>query len=150
MSIRARVEDALFLWDKGRLEGAFLNALIAVAATARRIYPDRTVVSDRESFEQFLTSAHSVRIRVEYRGELHPVEHIFYKWLRCELVHEGGIPVDIHFTPDAEPGVMAVRAGGAPEYVLKISHGWFDHLIYAVVHAPVNVDEFRDLLMKSA
>jgi hypothetical protein len=42
MSIRARVEDALFLWDKGRLEGAFLNALIAVAATARRIYPDLT------------------------------------------------------------------------------------------------------------
>ena len=85
------------------MEGAFLSALAAVAASARRQFPNRKVIGDRESFERFLTGAHSVRISVEFRGEAHPVEHIFYKWLRCELVHEGGIPVDIQFMLDDKP-----------------------------------------------
>ena len=38
MSIYTHVEDAILLWKDGRLEGAFLNALVAVAATARRRY----------------------------------------------------------------------------------------------------------------
>lgn len=142
MGIRTRIEDALFLWGNGHQEGAFLSALIAVAATARRVFPDRKTVSDRESFERFLADAHSVRISVEYRGECHPVEHIFYKWLRCELVHEGGVPVDIQFMPDDKPGFMSIRAGGDPEYILKISHGWFHHLVHTIVSAPVNAAEF--------
>lgn len=150
MSIRARIEDALFLWDNARLEGALLSALAAVAASARRQFPDREAVGDREAFERFLAGAHSVRISVEYRGEAHPVEHIFYKWLRCELVHEGGIPVDIKFMPNDQPGTMSVRAGGAPEYVLKISHGWFHHLIKAVINAPMNADEFRGFVVHGA
>jgi hypothetical protein len=141
MSIRARVDDALFLWSNGRLEGAFLSTLVAVAASARRKYP---TLKDRESFENFLQDARLVRISVEYRGECHPIEHIFYKWLRCELVHEGGIPIDIQFMTDAEPSVMSVRAGGAPNHILKISHGWFYHLLGAVTTSPVNADEFRD------
>lgn len=144
MSIRARIEDALFLWEHGRLEGAFLSVLVAVAASARRQFPDRKAVGDRESFERFLTGAHSVRISLEYRGECYPVEHIFYKWLRCELVHEGGVPVDIQFMPDNKPGFMSIRAGGAPEYVLKISHGWFYNLVKIVIGASINADEFRD------
>ena len=142
MSIRTRIEDALLLWEQGRLEGAFLCALVAVAASARRQYPDRKSVGDREAFERFLTNAHTVRLSVEYRGECQSIEHILYKWLRCELVHEGGIPIDIEFMLDSEPGLMSVRAGGAPEYVLKISQGWFHHLIGAVVNAPANADEF--------
>src|SRR5258705_400020 len=110
MSIRARVEDSLLLWNSGRLEGAFLNALIAVAGTARRRYPKRGPGEDREAFVGFLKSAHSVRISVEYRGECLPVEFIFYKWIRCELVHEGELPVDIEFLPDSEPGSFTVRA----------------------------------------
>jgi hypothetical protein len=39
MSIAQRLEDAEFLWDSGRFEGAFLSALIAFAATARRVRP---------------------------------------------------------------------------------------------------------------
>src|SRR5882724_2845054 len=97
MSLRDRVEDAMLLWENGRREGAFLVALIAVAATARRRFPDRTLVTDREAFESFVQSAHSVRLSVEYRGECYEIEHIFYKWFRCELVHEGGLPLDIQF-----------------------------------------------------
>jgi len=145
MSIRARIEDALLLWDAGRLEGAFLIALVAVAATSRRRFSDRKAVGDREAFVRFVESACTVRISVEYRGECLPVEQIFYKWFRCQLVHEGGLPPDIEFMSDAEPGTMTVRAGGAPDFVLKVSHGWFDHMIGAVASAPENAMEFRSL-----
>jgi hypothetical protein len=80
----------------------------------------------------------SCRISVEYRGECHPVEHILYKWFRCELVHEGAIPVDIEFMPE---DTIGVRAGGAPEYVLKLTHGWFHHLVRAVMQASENSDD---------
>src|SRR5437868_2893436 len=76
MSIRARVEDALLLWDNGRKEGAFLNVLIATAATSRRRFPDRKHVSDRDAFVQFLEKAHTVRLSIEYRGECLPVEQV--------------------------------------------------------------------------
>lgn len=142
MSIISRIDDAMVLWDSGRLEGAFLSALAAVAATSRRQFPDRKAVNDREAFERFLAGTSSTRITVEYRGEFHSVEHVLYKWLRCELVHEGGIPIDIQFMPDSEPDSRTIRAGGAPEYILKISHGWFHHLIKAVIKSPVNADEF--------
>lgn len=136
MSIRERIEDALFLWENDRLEGALLSALVAVASTSRLRFPDRSAVSDREAFERFVCAAHTVRLSVEYRGEVHPIEHILYKWLRCELVHEGSVPVDIEFMLDDHPGALSVRAGGAPEFVLKLSRGWLHHLVGAVVTAP--------------
>jgi len=144
MSVRARVEDASLLWQHGRLEGAFLSVLVAVAATSRRRYGNRHEFGDRAAFEQFVRDSHSVRLSVEYRGQCQPVEHIFYKWLRCSLLHEGGVPVDIEFVDGGEPGTMSVRAGGAPEYVLKLSHGWFHHLMGAVIEAPENADLFAD------
>lgn len=143
MSIHARVEDARFLWQHGRYEGALLSALSAVAATARLRYPDRKAVKDGDAFKQFLESAHSIRLSVEFRGELHTIEHIFYKWLRCELVHEGGLPVDIQFMEDDEPGALSVRAGGKPEFILKLSRGWFHHLLHAVTSAPENRRAFE-------
>jgi len=140
MSIASRIQDAVMLWENGRTEGAFLLVLIAVAASSRRRYPDRKTIKDREAFERFLTEAMSARLHVEYRGDCHSVEHIFYKWLRCELVHEGGLPLDIEFmSPDDG---LSLRAGGAPEYVLKVSRGWFHHLVRAVMTAPENREFF--------
>ena len=143
MSIRARIEDAQLLWRNGRREGAFLTTLVAIAATSRKRFSDRKAVTDRDAFERFLKAAHSVRLSVEYRGECHPIEHIFYKWFRCELVHEGHLPIDIEFMPDDALGSFSVRAGGAPEFVLKVSDGWFHHLVTAVIAAPENRDEFH-------
>ena len=143
MSIRARVEDAEFLWKHERYEGAFLSALSAVAATARLRYPDRKATKDGDSFRQFLKSGRSGELGVEFRGEPHPIEHIFYKWLRCELVHEGGLPVDIQFMPDATPGALSIRAGGEPEFILKLSHGWFHYLLSLVANAPENRGVFK-------
>lgn len=94
----------MLLWQHGRKEGAFLNVLIAVAATSRRRFPDRKAVGDRDAFVRILEGAHTVRISVEYRGECLLVEQVFYKWVRCQLVHEGGLPVDIKFMPDSVPG----------------------------------------------
>jgi hypothetical protein len=139
MSIHARIEDALFLYQNGRYEGAFLNALIAVAATARRESPVSSI-GDRECFETFLDKRQRGIMKIEYRGDLHTVPHIFYKWFRCELVHEGKLPIDVQFI---ETENLSVRAGGAPEYVLKISHGWFHWLINSVVEAPCNANEFK-------
>jgi hypothetical protein len=144
MSVEARIEDALLLWKSGRREGAFLVALVAVAATSRKRFTDRKAVTDRDAFERFLQAAHNVRLSVEYRGECHPIEHILYKWFRCELIHEGGLPVDIEFFADKEPGCLSVRAGGKPEFVLKVSTSWFQHLIDAVTTAPENKGRFGD------
>jgi hypothetical protein len=46
--------------------------------------------------------------------------------------------MDIAFMPDSAPGSLSVRAGGAPEFLLKVSEGWFHHLVGAVVRAPEN------------
>jgi hypothetical protein len=139
MSIKARIEDALLLYQNGRYEGAFLNVLVAVSATSRLEIPDRAI-NDRECFEKFLDKKHRGVIKVEFRGELHTIPHIFYKWFRCELVHEGGLPIDVEFMKTHS---MSIRAGGKPKYVLQISHGWFHWLVNSVVEASCNEKEFK-------
>ena len=126
--ICARVNDARLLWNHGRREGAFLNALIAVAALSRQLYP---APKDREAFEKCFADFRGTRIGVEFRGECHQIEHIFYKWMRCNLVHEAELPPDIQFAED-EADRMSVRAGGPPEFVLKIGTGWFFHILESV------------------
>jgi len=126
-AIRERVEDARLLWTARRREGAFLMALVAVAARARKDYPQPT--SDRDAFERFVKSRFRPRISVESCGELQALERVFYKWMRCKLVHEGGLPVDLRFKESAEPGELGVRAGGALEYILLVSPDWFEQLI---------------------
>jgi hypothetical protein len=144
MSIRRRVEDALALHDLCRFDGALLCALVAAAATARKEEPSKKV-SERACFESFLAKgAARMIVGVEFRGELHSIPHIFYKWLRCELVHEGGIPMDIEFVGDIGSKQLSLRAGGAPHYVLQLSHGWFFEILRLVKTASVNRDEFKD------
>jgi hypothetical protein len=129
MSIADRIEDAHLLWRSGRKEGAFLCVLIAVAAAARSRFPGE---NDRNSFERFIHEATPVKMGVEYRGQLHRIKTILYKFLRCELVHEGGIPQDIRFIDDELAGAMTIRAGGHPEFVLLLGTGWFFHLVRSV------------------
>jgi hypothetical protein len=141
MSIRTRLDDAVFLWSADRREGAFMSVLVAVAATARLRHG--TAFGDRDAFERFMTTALPVRLSVEFRGELHSIEHVLYKWLRCELVHEAGLPVDIEFMLESKPYALSVRAGGAPDFVLRLSESWFHHLVGAVIKAPENTKELR-------
>ncbi len=138
----------MFLWQNNHFEGALLSVLIAIAATARLRFPDRNKIKDKEAFEKFLNESSRIKTEVEFRGECRPIENIFYKWLRCELVHEGSIPPDIKFIPSKEPDVRMIRAGGAPEYTLRLSDNWFQHLVRIVVQSPENEGVFEDLIQK--
>jgi hypothetical protein len=140
MSIKSRLEDAELLWKAGRLEGAFVLALIAVAATSRRVFP--RPIADQKAFEDFMDQGWFKKMHVEYRGELHEIRHIFYKWFRCNLIHEGELPIDVEIIPDSKPGILSVRAGGAPEFVLQVSQGWYHELVGTVIRAEVNRDLF--------
>lgn len=139
MGIRKRVEDAELLWREGQAEGSLLMALVAASATARRKYPK---LKDREGFERLLLDARKWRLSLEFRGAQVPVERLLWKWLRCELVHEAGLPVDIQLTPIAAVGELSARAGGAPDYELQLSEAWLHHVLDVVIYDPVNQDLF--------
>jgi len=146
MSILHRIDDAKLLFKNGRMEGAFLNILVAVAASAHKAHKK---LGDREAFEKFLEGTQADRFRFEYRGQPQKLSYILYKWMRCKLVHEGALPLDLQLMPDLQPGTCTIRAGGAPERILKISHGYFFQLIQYVVEAPVNADLFHKKVDKS-
>jgi hypothetical protein len=153
MSIRSRIEDAIILYTIGRPEAALLCALVAVAATSRKRRPHSTPsqrkpgkdMGDGEAFEAFLADEMPgiCRVRnyhIKYRENMHRIEHVFYKWMRCSLAHEGELPHDLHFAADPEPNV--IRTEIAPDGTLTLSHGWLDRLADAVVSAPENADQF--------
>ncbi|MBI1826077.1 MAG: hypothetical protein HY287_02350 [Planctomycetes bacterium] len=155
MSIRARVEDAITLFAAGRHEGALLSVLIAIAATSRRRKPDGTgsqkhagkLMGDGEAFEAFLADEMVNICRVQnfnvmFRGKLHRLEHILYKWLRCELAHKAGLPSDVVFDSPTVPGQMSIAVD--PNTGIRLSHGWLDGLVNSVVNASENRDQFGD------
>lgn len=125
--IRERATDARILWKADRRDGAFLLALVCVAVRAKLEHPE--VDGDRERFEEFVRSKMPARISVEFRGGQEPLEHVFYKWMRCALVHDAAFPEDLHFLETDDPNTLSLRAGGAPEYKLLIAPGWFDELL---------------------
>ncbi len=137
MSIVDRVADADLLWHYGRREGALLNVLVAVSATARRTFPD--VRGDRAAFEAFMKTTHGWTIAVEHRGVPVDMDSLFYKWLRCELVHVGSLPPDLRIDDQfTDPDVCGVRAGGAPNYTVLLSPGWYQFFADVVRNAPAN------------
>lgn len=116
-----------------------LSVLVAVSATARRTFPE--VKGDRESFVQFLKTTHRWTLGVEHRGAQVDIDHLFYKWLRCELVHTGELPPDIRISDKfPEPMSCSLRAGGAPEYTVLLSPGWYHFLVDGIRSAGANID----------
>lgn len=131
MSVLNRLDDSDLLWRNDRREGALLSVLIAVAATARRTLPK--IKGDRACFVAFMKSTHGWTISIEHRGKQIDVDELLYTWLRCELVHSGGLPVDIKIDETfADPHSCSIRAGGAPEYTVLLSPGWYDYLVGVV------------------
>ena len=125
--VQGRVDDALILWREGRREGAFLLVIVAVVARARQDFPKP--MGDAECFRRFIESRFPLRLSVEYEGKLWPIEDVFYKWFRCEIVHQGGLPESLRLMDNVGPDELSVRAGGAPEKVLLVSPGWFHQLV---------------------
>jgi hypothetical protein len=105
MGVRKRVEDAELLWREGQAKGSLLMALISASATARR---KCSKLNDGEGFERLLLDARKWRLSLEFRGAQVPIERLLWKWLRCKLVHEAGLPVDIRLTPITGAGIRIV------------------------------------------
>jgi hypothetical protein len=155
MSIRVRVEDAHILYAIGRPEAALLSLVTAAAATSRKRRPQGTPsgrnpgkqMGDGEAFELFVEDEmpNMCRVKhynVKYRDEMVRLEHVFWKWLRCELSHAAALPHDIRFEPDSKPGHMSVSI--KDDGTLVLSHGWLDALSRVLVAAPENLGEFGD------
>jgi hypothetical protein len=106
--VHARLEDAKVLYESGRVEGALLMTLVAVAATSRRRYPLGTMslkdpskkMGDGEAFKTFVRDEIWLLVKehsdtVQYDGGM-PIEDFLYKYLRCSLLHEGELPSDVY------------------------------------------------------
>ena len=152
MSIKTRIEDAEHLWAEGRKEGAWVMALIAAAATARKRYPPP--MADNQSFKCFICdiAAAIVSGNVKARGPLYlcfytdsPEQHrkledIFYSELRCNLVHEAGLG-EVRFGESRVKGDQLVASLWVPTSgPAEIPDFWVLHLIAAVKAAPENRD----------
>jgi hypothetical protein len=163
MSVKDRIEDARVLWEAGRLEGAVVQVLIAVAATVRRRYPEP--MPDKIAYERFvrdeiskITYGPSKNVDFYFDGKHHvSLEHIVYKFIRCSLVHQGSLPKNIVLTlPVAGPGKpYGISPDGTPydgklcnvlqlNDILGFPIGWIWNLIRVVAEDPQNNAEFLD------
>jgi hypothetical protein len=148
MSIRERLEDAILLWTHGRKHGAWIQVLIATAATSRRRFPNKR---DGEAFKAFVrevtptindvnVSAIPGGVTVIFNADgqnkvaLHDV---MYKHLRCTLIHEGAMPTEVVFSEAREENgqlIGQIRCGDP----LMIPDFWVLNLAKAVADAPEN------------
>lgn len=151
MSIRDRLEDARILTSAGRQQGAFIQVLIAAAATSRKRYP-RSEWDDSESFRNFvydemgvITGGPKYEVAFPFQGRQAPLEGILYYHFRCQLLHEATMPEDIFFTdPLTEDGkTYNVIHLGTP---LGFPVGWVQRLATAVWLATENDDLWQDEL----
>ncbi len=148
MSVRERLEDASILWHQGRKHGAWIQVLIAAAATSRRRFPS---LKDGEAFRKLIRQvsrtilsgdpSHSpVEVTVIFNAESPdelPMDRLFYKHLRCNLLHEAMIGPEVVFSESAlsEGKLVANFKGGSP---LTIPDHWVLHLAIAIATAAEN------------
>ena len=147
MSIKARLEDAMILWDQGRKEGAWALVLIAAAATSRKRYP--RPMRDHESFKRFINDIQGTIVIGEHPSPPMatimiagiPVHDIVYEHMRCNLVHEGELHPKVALSESkVMHGMLGaeLRAGAVNE----LPDFWVIHLAKAVCLAPENTSEF--------
>lgn len=154
MSIKTRIEDAEHLWTKGRKEGAWVQALIAAAATARRRYP--RPMPDNQSFKRFICDIAGVivsgkvdapgpqyiRFYTDSRADHRTLEDMFYAELRCNLVHEAELK-EVGFSESRVEGDLLVGSLSVPTRgAAEIPDFWVLHLIAAIKAAPENRDHW--------
>lgn len=146
MSVKARLEDAMILWDQGRKEGAWALVLIAAAATARKRNP--RPMKDNESFKRFIRDVQGTIVLGEHPSPAMapiviagvPIEDIIYEHMRCNFVHEGELHPRVALSESkVVHGVVGaeLRAGAVNE----LPDFWVIHLAKAVWLAPENAAE---------
>ena len=149
MSIRKRLEDARTLAANGSQDGAFIQVLIAAAATSRKRYP-RDKHRDNESFKNFIydemgviTGGPKYAVVLPFEGKQTPLEDILYTHLRCQLVHEGEMPDNVVLTQtEYENGHTIHKLHFSSP--LGFPAGWIERLATAVWLAPENDDLWPD------
>jgi hypothetical protein len=148
MSVRERLEDAKVLWAQGRKHGAWIQVLIAAAATSRKRFPKK---KDGEAFREFIrevtptiingtATAIPGGISVVFNANTSdqmPLDQVMYKHLRCNLLHEAVMPSDVCLSDSriVDGKLVADLRGGSP---LTIPDFWVMHLAKAVADAPEN------------
>jgi hypothetical protein len=147
MSIKARLEDAIVLWDQGRREGAWTLVLIAAAATSRKRYP--RPMKDNESFKRFIGDIEGTIVSGQYPwapmepimfGEVSMAD-IIYEHMRCNLVHEAEFHLRVALSESRIINGM-VGAEHRIDQTNELPDFWVIHLALAVRHVPENASEF--------
>ena len=168
LGIRRRIEDARALWALGRKEGAFGQILIAFSATARKRYPlppkgvqpvpddqrpwPGQYARDANGFKAFaldemdkITGGMKYNVDFPFQGQQTPLEDILYDHLRCVMVHEGGMPSSIRFTPPFEENGRSYSVLELKD-PLGFPEAWVNTMLSVIVQAPENEPIFRDWL----
>lgn len=148
MSIKDRIEDAEMLWSQGRKEGAWVQALVAAAATARKRYPKP--MPDNEAFKSFIRgyiptimygkpSPKGFDANIIF-GDI-PFEDILYKHIRCHLLHEADISELVSFSESKtlDGKLQATLSVGKPH---RLPDFLVLHLIKVIKEVPENADLF--------
>jgi hypothetical protein len=150
MSIACRLQDAKILYDLGRYEGALLSVLIAVGASSRRRFPQKTPsrrnpgkdMGDGEAFETFMAEE-MLRVgvcSVWFNGRCNSAETVFYKHLRNNLAHEAGLPEQIIFRAGPCHNQAEIRRESGPPERLVVTHPIVLLIGYVVSTAAENAD----------
>jgi len=150
MSIAERLKDAKLLYDQQRFEGALLSVVVAASATSRIRFPrgSGNKNGDREAFEAFLDAEFSKigPCPLAYNGQTYSLEQFLYKWIRCQLAHEGAIPFDIVFRCPEDPMSAEISWGCSGPAQVTMDHTMILLIAHAVASAPENAcvpDELR-------
>jgi hypothetical protein len=148
MNVKDLLDDAGLLWIHNRKESALALVLIAVAATARKRYP--RPVPDGEAFKRFVVdeSRHITGLEYDmpvprpdptgYSASV-PLSEVLYKYLRCQLVHEGELP-DGYRLAEGIGGMMVLFSGDP----VGVPDGFVGTLAVAVQEAPENTELFQN------
>jgi hypothetical protein len=148
MSIRERLEDAQILWNNDRKQGAWIQVLIAAAATSGLRFPGQSVGDAFRGFIREVTPTIVDGISPAVPGGIDVIlnaegpdqielAQVVYKHLRCNLLHEAVMPADVRLSESrmVDGKLVADFLAGTP---LIIPDFWVLHLAKAVANAPEN------------
>lgn len=99
-------------------------------------------MGDKDSFTKFLadetgeltgsvSNVRLINLNIEFRGNIIPFADIMYKFVRCELAHEGEMPGDIVFVRDP---TLLIKGGDT----LILNEVFLQGFANVVVGAPEN------------
>ncbi len=151
MSIRQRVLDAEVLWNANNKEGAWISAMIATAATARKRYPKP--LSDSKCFRQYIQDITFTIISGEPKprnlqngkfqvnfGEK-PFEDVLYKDYRCMWIHEATLN-EAGLSETKFDGNTLIETLVVGKNTMLPNH-WVLNILNAIRWSPENADEFN-------